>query len=193
MTKSQTNELQELRSESLRNKEIVKRLEVEIDDTEFEIAYLMKWKKGRGTGFFISLAILVGSLFTFVFYTDVHLEGDLSRFDTKSGAMTFSISTTVLMCLILIIIVLTIFTFYLGIKLVMELGSSTTARKLAAHFGHKNYYTKITPLQNRLNDQKKELIELKAKNGQLERRILELSKDETPWYEQQGPARINYY
>lgn len=193
MTESQTIELKELRADELRLKEIIQRMESELNDTEFDIKSLEKWKKGRWHGFAATVALLFLGILAYLFFLNQDMGNEVERYDDAFHAIGFATTTVSLMALTLILIFLTFVLLFFGVKLIMELGSSKGARALAKRFNHRNYYSSIEPLRFRENDQRKEIINLRADLASKTRRIKELESLETPWYEQTGQAKLNYY
>ena len=193
MTEAQETELNELRREEILLRETITKMESEWEDTQYEIRNIEKWKKGRWVPALISFILLCVSMGIMLVYAYIQDQSMGQRIGTKSAAVEFSVSTTVMTFFILVLLVQALVTIYLLLKMMLELSSGRTSRNLAIRFNVRNYYNRIEGKLERENDQKKELIELRARKSRVSKRIQELEVEETPWYEQQGSATLKYF
>lgn len=182
MTEQEKEELRELRILSQRLKEQKVLLQNEIDDNTMAINNLKKWKKGRGIGFFVILTINL--LFILSLFPQVNFWGvnSAERGHNLNSTVTFALSSTSMLFAFGITIALSIFTILVGIKLVMELGSSRGAQVLAARFRKKNYYTEYNELIPKTKELADAMFDLSTRKQETDRRLKELEAIETPWY-----------
>lgn len=182
MTKEQEEELKELRRRTQILRDQIQRMETELQDTELEIRSLYSRKKGRWIGFaffFVLFALSFASAVSYFKMQEIAME-DMG---TVLNAVTFSVSTTALVFLFLLIGFFGILTIKYGARTIMELGSSTGAEKMARRYGRTNYPSAIRTCKQRQTDQQKECIRIKMEKKDADRRLKELEILETPWYE----------
>ena len=184
LTEVQQKELNDLRHESQAYDAKLKTLETDLDTAEYEIDYLNRWKSGRWIGFVIMLAV-TGICFA-IEYSYVEIQGNAMalRLSNKAAAVEFAVSSTAITFFTILLIAISIFTIVIGIKMTLELSHSKGTRRLAASMGIKNYHNYVEHHLYFKNAVLKEKFEIQGKKRDADRRIAELEKDETPWYEQ---------
>lgn len=180
MTDSEKIELAELRRETGLLKDKIALLQNEIEDNQLAITNLDKWKKGRGTGFFIMIIVTV--LFTLALfpYTDIFITSFYAP-GSKSNAVGFSTSLTALTFGTLLLVVLLIITIITAIIAIAEAGNSFGARSLANLLNRKNYYNSVEPLLTAKQIMDKEMYELRAEIKDKSERLKYLESIEEPW------------
>lgn len=181
LTEKEQRELNELRHDSELLKGKIDMMEADIDDAIYAINCLNKWKKGRWVGFFVSLLVTIVCFGIEVFYLIIQGNAFPSQRITKNDAIEFAVSTTVLSFFTVLLFVMVIVTIVIGFRVMMELGNSNMSRKLASSHMIKNYYNHIEGHLEKKNLLQKELFELKTQKKEIDRRLKELEKNETPW------------
>lgn len=184
LTDEQQKELNDLRHESQKIKDRMSKNEVEMDTAQYEMNYLKKWKSGRSVGFFIMLIVTVAGMGIEYFYVVIQGNAMATMHRDNSAAVEFAVSSTAIIFFSMLLMVITLFTFFLGAKLMLEVGRSKMSRSLARSFGVKNYYNSIEHFKERESAINREKYELSVKKKRIDETIAELEKDEVPWYQQ---------
>lgn len=183
LSEAQQKELNDLRHDSQMLKEKLKNIEVDLDNSKYEIMYLNKWKSGRWIGFAIMSVITAIGFYVEYFYVVVQGNSAATRLSSKAAAIEFAVSSTVITFFTLLLAAISIFTIVIGIKMTLELSSSKGTRMLARNMGIKNYYNSAEYHIYKENALLREKFEMQGKKREADRRIAELEKDEEPWYQ----------
>lgn len=184
LTEIEEKELKELRIEVQELADKISVLEPELIDVDTEIRALKKWKKGRGIGFFVTFILFIVLLYIMFKFSDLQFEANVGRGTRFNDVFVFSVSTTVLVFAMLLLAALAIFSIILGVKVMIEVGSSKSIRAYAKNNYKKNYYNEIEICQKKENDIKMELIEMKRIYAEKKKKMDKLAEREIPWYDQ---------
>ena len=183
LTSEEIKELSELRDNEIRYKEMIQRYESEVLDSEMNIRSIKRIKKGKWIGFVICCLIFIIFFAIVYFYAEVQNQS-MGGDNNLVNALGFSVSTTVIGFTMIVLVFVVICTIIIGLRTMMELGTSKASISLANRFGLPNYPSQLKLHQERLSIQVKELDRLKLRQKLDKERIEELASRERPWYEQ---------
>lgn len=181
LTESEKQELKEVRIERQTLVEQIHILEIEKEDVQFEIRKLKEWKKGRWIGFIIALILFFITLGIMFSYSDFQFASSVERGQNWLDALTFSISTTVMIYLSVFGVIFAGASIFFGIKTMLEVGNSKLARTIANNNYIKNYYNMMEDCEIKENGLIKAIIDLKNRAVKLQVREEQLEKNEIPW------------
>ncbi len=184
LSEQEIQELSELRTTSQRLKEQINLVSSELEDNYMALNNLKKWKKNRYWGF--SVCFVIYAIFLVLMFLNLDPTGisTAEKGLTLNGTISYSIYSTTFIFSFILLLAISLFTIIVGLLLVMELGKSSFARKLAKTFGKKNYYTvydEYAP-QTKLLEESLQFLINERKN--VTNKLEKLESREVPWYMQ---------
>lgn len=178
MTQQEVTELRDLRTEDQILKDKIHMIESEIMDIDMRLRFLMKSKRGKGLGLFISLICFGLSIAALISYLLMYMDSSGSRTEGYADVLVFSVTASMLPFIMIGVFVFGIISMILGCILVMELWPSKGAHRSAVKHHRVNIpYEKKECVTHRVELQKS-LDNLKMERMGIQGRLEELRKKE---------------
>lgn len=181
LTAEEQVKLNDLRHDSMMLREKIYNLQNDIEDCEYMIANLDKWKSGRWVGFVFMLILTIIGFAIEWFYINIQGNAMGAGIQTKAAALEFAVSSTSLAFFTTVLLALGCFTMFLGIKLMLETGTSMGSRRLAEALGVKNYSNYVEDKKRKYNSYEKKMQSMVREKSRIDSEISEMAKEESPW------------
>ncbi len=184
LTEEEKEELRTTRIAYQKTKAEIAIQEAELENVIYKRACIKIGKSGKLVGFVISIILFVVCCGMIMLYSDFFDASLLGKEANKSDAVTYSVSATMLVFTFILCLGSALFSIYTGFYAIMERGSSTFAKRLAASHGVRNL-----PLIKEECDAEEEKIRdtlkyLRRDEKKYKYIIDQLEPKETPWWEQ---------
>ena len=178
MTKQEIEELRELRSEDQILKDKIHMIESEIMVVDMLFRFLMKSKRGKGLGLFISLICFGLTIAALVSYLLLYMDSAGSRMEGYADAVVFSVTASMLPFIMMGVFIFGIISMILGCILVMELWPSEGAYRSAVKHHRVNIPHEKRECIRQKVELEKSLVNLKKDCMGIQGRLEELRKKE---------------
>ena len=124
----------------------------ELENVDYSIACLQKWKKGRWVGFACMLIVTAACFAVEFFYLTIYENSVGEKITSKAAVIEFAVSSTAIAFFTSVLMGVSIFVIIIGIRVVLEVGNSRFSRNMARNMGVKNYYNWIEDSLEKQNE-----------------------------------------
>lgn len=178
MTQQEITELRDLRTEDQVLKDKIHMIESEIMDIDMRLRFLMRSKKGKGLGLFISLFCFGLSISALLSYLLLYMDSSGNRMEGYADVLVFSVTASMIPFIVIGVMALGIVTMVLALFLVMDLWPSNGAYRSAVKHHRVNIPHEKKECVTQRIELQKSLDQLKMEHRGIQGRLEELRKKE---------------